>query len=278
MSTIVLTVSLLLAMACVNAQDDQPQYYRVELIVFSHAAGQPDDYRTTELGDFSERLDPLQLAEAERAALEAAEQFRRLSTNPQTPAESTSALPEPYLALAELSEPMQDALDRLDRSAGYEALTWRAWIQTAERRQRTRWLRLHDEQTIQWTDDTEADTAVIDPEEPAVHYRLDGQTRLRRTQFLNLALNLEWREAAGRPAPTLQPGRRRMDTGESASQQAQAWRIHRFEQSRAVRVDRLEYFDSEWLGVVALITEVEPPPEPEPETDLSEAAEDPVGS
>lgn len=268
-----------------NGNEQGVPQYRVELIVFSHNKGRSDGYRTTDLNDFSETLDPLRLAEAEQAAAEALGRFQRLSgiarnnggaepIDPET--EPTDVMPEPYIAQAELSEPMQTVLERLDRSGAYQPLAWRVWYQTAERGERTRWVRLHDQQLIDSISMSEPDEfddllnlqtgsdAVADDPAAIEHYRLDGQTRLRQRQFLHLHFDLEWREPAGRPAPILEPGssmdRPRIEP--ASIDQPPVWRVHSFEQSRIVRVDRIEYFDSEWLGVVALLTRVEPP-EPE---------------
>ena len=282
----------------IAAQDQNEQaipQYRVELIVFSHNNGRSDGYRTTALNDFSETLDPLKLAEAEQAATEALERFQRLSgvtdTNGDEPvdleAEPADAMPEPYIAQTALSESMQAVLDRLDRSGAYEPLTWRVWNQTAERGERTRWVRLHDGEIIQSIDaknpdefddlvNLQADPNAIADEPAAIkHYRLDGQTRLRQRQFLHLHFDLEWRESAGRPAPILARGssidQPRIEP--ASIDQPPVWRVHSFEQSRIVRVDRIEYFDSEWLGVVALLTRIEPPePEEEAESEVEPIA------
>ena len=278
----------------IAAQDLNEQaipQYRVELIVFSHNNGRSDGYRTTDLNDFSETLDPLKLAEAEQAATEALERFQRLSgvadTNDGEPvdleAESADTMPEPYIAQTALSESMQAVLDRLDRSGAYEPLTWRVWHQTAERGERTRWVRLHDGEIIHSIDATDPDefddrlnlqaepNAIADEPAAIKHYRLDGQTRLRQRQFLHLHFDLEWRESAGRPAPILARGssidQPRIEP--TSIDQPPVWRVHSFEQSRIVRVDRIEYFDSEWLGVVALLTRIEPPePEEEAESEV----------
>ena len=279
-----------------NGNEQTVPQHRVELIVFSHNSGRSDGYRTTALDDFSATLDPLKLAEAEQAAAEALERFQRLSGIAQADGddrtgqstESADVIPEPYIAQAELSEPMQAALERLDRSGAYTPLTWRVWYQTAERNERTRWVRLHDEQIIDLMNPSnpyERDGHLSFPTEPnrvadnattIEHYRLDGRTRLRQRQFLHLHFDLEWRESAGRPAPILEAGssfdQPRIEP--ASIDQAPAWRVHRFEQSRIVRVDRIEYFDSEWLGVIALLTRIEPP---EPDEEVESVAEPVAG-
>ena len=277
-----------------NGNEQTVPQYRVELIVFSHNSGRSDGYRTTALDDFSATLDPLKLAEAEQAAAEALERFQRLSGIAQADGddrtgqatEPADVIPEPYIAQAELSEPMQAALERLDRSGAYTPLTWRVWYQTAERNERTRWVRLHDEQIIDLMNSSNLDDRLnlqtgpnVIADEPATieHYRLDGRTRLRQRQFLHLHFDLEWRESAGRPAPILEAGssfdQPRIEP--ASIDQAPAWRVHRFEQSRIVRVDRIEYFDSEWLGVIALLTRIEPPePEDEAESAVEPIADD----
>lgn len=253
---------LLVYSAPVPAVEDEPPtlppLYRVELIVFTHAKGAPDARPIDELEDFSALPDPLVLAASARQDTgDRAVGVSRTGTVPAAAAEQREipALPTPYTAVGELSETMARAWRRLVDSAAHRPLTWLSWYQPAIPNTRTPQIRVHDSQVVQtgWPDPEFdpplAEEAVALPEPETVHfYRVDGSVRLRQSQFLHLDIDLSWRE----PAPSLLPGNERADGD-------QGWRLHRLAQSRTVRRDRLEYFDSSWLGVLALITRFEQP-------------------
>lgn len=99
--------------------------------------------------------------------------------------------------------------------------------------------------------------------------RLDGSIALIRRQFLHADLDLHWRSPVQRPPALSRSGTR----GEPAeSSESPRFEVHRLQQSRAVRTDRWEFFDSARFGVLLRVTELEPllplpPPEPAvPET------------
>lgn len=83
-------------------------------------------------------------------------------------------------------------------------------------------------------------------------YRLDGQLSLVQRKFLHLDLDIEWRELV-----ELQ-----LLIGEEPAE-ALTFSLYTVLQRRQVLEDRLEYFDTPWLGAITLITEIELPEEPE---------------
>jgi hypothetical protein len=114
---------------------------------------------------------------------------------------------------------------------------------------------------------------------PKLHYRLDGTVMLRRSRFLHLDIDLELREAvyhsAGEPAPpTAEPIGASADYAPAGPApsfppgagvdrgpvelQPTGFRVHPLRQSRQVRTERMAYFDSPVLGLLAFITEIEP--------------------
>ena len=128
-----------------------------------------------------------------------------------------------------------------------------------------------DEKTVVFTDQTnelpgdaiaQADGESAEESElpePTHFYRIDGTVMLRRMRFLHLDLDLELRQAVFdeqllTPTPIV--------NGESESVEPElplptSFLIHKLKQSRQVKSQRMEYFDSPVLGVLAWITSFE---------------------
>jgi hypothetical protein len=98
--------------------------------------------------------------------------------------------------------------------------------------------------------------------DPVLFYRIDGTVMLRRSRFLHLDIDIELRQATFyEPPPPLTPllgGESESDeTGEPELPLAPSFLIHQLEQSRQVKSQRMQYFDSPVLGVLAWITPFE---------------------
>jgi hypothetical protein len=98
--------------------------------------------------------------------------------------------------------------------------------------------------------------------DPVLFYRIDGTVMLRRSRFLHLDIDIELRQATFyEPPPPLTPllgGESESDeTGEPELPLAPSFLIHQLEQSRQVKSQRMEYFDSPVLGVLSWITPFE---------------------
>jgi hypothetical protein len=125
--------------------------------------------------------------------------------------------------------------------------------------------------------------------DPTLFYRLDGSIMLRRSRFLHVDLDLQLREAlfeepadtpaagsllATRPEPEPQPDPAWLlntEAGPAAVEfeepvRPAAFRVHSLVQSRQVKTERMEYFDSPVMGVLLLITKIEAMEEPGPES------------
>ncbi len=249
--------------------------YRVEVIVFSHLDGRPDGRQSAVIEDFSELTDPtrraaslpesstgigehgdIESAARDRqndidSALELIDALARLEEDALSPA--LPEWPKPYLALESLSPRMNQALGRLERSRNHDILAWRAWHQPLEAGVTAERIRLHDDQVVavDWIDMSPTGIALPDSSsqtraqahEPRFQYRLDGGLRLRQRQFMHLEVDLHWRTPRERsPWMTM-----------IEENSTEGFEIHRLQQSRTVRPDRLEYFDSSWLGLLVLI-------------------------
>ncbi len=210
-------------------------------------------------------------------------------------------IPPFHADLGALSAPMQTALERLDESPLTEPLAIRSWLQTAERGHRSPAMRIHDDfqvatftapatpaKPLFWPHWPPARALVRDgwPEvqgrlfsanlSPRQLYRTDGALRLFRRQFLHFDIDLVWQEKTAAPSPHMQPdfgvpewlvsgSPDPPESGAAEPVDEPAWRIHRVEQSRVVRDQRFEYFDSALLGVLVrlerfeqVIPEIEP--------------------
>jgi hypothetical protein len=114
--------------------------------------------------------------------------------------------------------------------------------------------------------------------EPTLFYRLDGTVELRRSRFLHLDLDLQWREAlfeepeagpgnAGLsstpPPPQQEPVHTSTLPGEVEpavfvpARRPTSFLVRSLKQTRQVRTGQLEYFDGPVLSVLALINRVE---------------------
>lgn len=261
-------LSALLATVSVSAQLVEP-HYRIEVLVFVHANGRSDARDTDQLEDFTDLLDPERRAretlrapgekeegEEIRAAMELLDtlaEIERREIMPELP-----AWPEPFLALETLSERMRRTRERIERSPDYDLLAWRAWHQPLSPDRSPTRVRIHDGRVLDadWIELTPTGVPARgqgrkDALIPEWRYRLDGGVRLRQRQFMHLDVDLHWRvPARSQPDFVAMPGPLRPETPR--------FEVHRLTQSRTVRPDRLEYFDSAWLGVLVLITELEP--------------------
>ena len=119
--------------------------------------------------------------------------------------------------------------------------------------------------------DEGVEEAAEEPElpDPTLFYRIDGTVMLRRSRFLHLDLDIELRQAVIdeqplTPAPI--PGSE-SESGEPVPPLSPSFLIHHLKQSCQVKSERMEYFDSPVLGVLAWITPFEAEDEAESPTD-----------
>ena len=204
------------------------------------------------------------------------------------------AEPDPLMAVVHIetmSEIMQESWRRLRLSRPFRPEQYLSWEQGAD--EPFPLLRIHNEEIVllddPWADlraesegdtdeaATEAEKTIVfsdqgsilpgDPEateetelpEPARFHQIDGTVMLKRTRFLHLELDLEWREAvfdemAMTRALILQE---ESGVGDIEIPQPSSFLIHNLEQSRQVKTARMEYFDGPVLSVLAYITSIE---------------------
>jgi hypothetical protein len=284
----------------------QSSRYRVELLVLSHLDNQALPIEEPALTDYTTALDLLVPPDDEEDAAEASPQ------EPEPPAADVVAAADGggvdelaadpvslVVHLPEMGPEMQDAWRRLRLSGPFRPLQHLAWEQSGDEPFPT--LRLHDEEVVM-TDDPWADLRLLQAEDvstavfgdaaglaqqtgdseaelpdPRVYYRLDGTAKLRRSRFLHLHLDFEWREpvyaapapaaadpigntdpSAAAPAPaklrSVSPPGAAIDT--NAGPRPSAFLVHSLRQNRQIKTGRMTYFDSPMLGVLALVTDV----------------------
>jgi hypothetical protein len=93
-------------------------------------------------------------------------------------------------------------------------------------------------------------------------YRLDGSVQLRRSRFLHLYLDIEYRETGPwmAPGPASPGGILDVQPGEAFS----PYTVFTLQQNRQVRTGRMQYFDTPQFGALVLVTAIAPEQSPVP--------------
>lgn len=249
--------------------------YRIELLVLRHLDASTAPQQEAALRDFSAALDlvPRQ-PEGDGAQPEAAPSHAEPGPSAAQPLPGDAAdSPGEPPAVAWIESPgdvMQQAWRRLRQSADFRPELYFSWEQVdAAPFPR---IRVHDEQVVYEHDPGGAaaahqampsqlaasnETGDSAAPEPLRYFRIDGTARLTRTRFLNLDLDLEWREPVARAElPPQEVPPQVADPGITLP--PQAVNVHRIRQKRQVRTDQIEYFDGSFIGVLALVTRIDP--------------------
>ncbi len=230
----------------------------------------------------------------------------------------TVTRPPLFAALESLPQALVELRERVDDSSAFEPVTALAWLQPAGRPRQPAPMRIHDgvvvdresirDEAVERPDgnaprgraspngsiaadhdprfDRVGHASVDTRERWRSSFRLDGTLALVRRQFLHVDLDLQWQTPIQRLGE-LRPGASSMRLAPDEAAEADGWRVHRLRQSRVVRPDRWEYFDSERFGVLVRVTELDPllplpPPEPpapagdNPDTTRPAQAADPL--
>jgi hypothetical protein len=219
--------------------------YRVEVIVFRNLDVVTDPVLEDELRSFSEYpgLDQILVPEE---SLEIPNKH----------------LPEDLNVITRKSSRMDGTWRRLRSSHGYRPLLYKSWVQN--RVDFYPPMRVHNERIIdtQLRPPTNMVVADLAAEDPLAAYRstffqLDGSLQLRRSRFLHLYLDLEYRDE---------------NTGESVAVEAdffdspqaqeetasfnQAHDVFKLKENRQIRTGRLQYFDTPYFGALVLVTAI----------------------
>ena len=180
-----------------------------------------------------------------------------------------------------MSSVMQDAQRRLRLSAGFRPLLFASWEQT--RIDYHPPVRLHDEELIARQLHFPHDVVWVDLRETNLfddymtsYYRIDGTVQLRRSRFLHIDIDLEYRQdLLPRPPEDPVPDTAGMAEppvpvvveAESPGDEISAGSLTELldpspgpalvfgiQQSRQVRTGQMQYFDTPFLGVLVRVT------------------------
>lgn len=273
--TLLLALGLLLLPSPASAQE----FVRVEVLVFTHAGERSDAWPEEQLPVLPTAHDPLW--NAWQAGLEAApELWPSAADDPEIAAalrllevyadleneedeEDPEMLSPPaWLALETLSEPMEAARQRLERSGSVALLTALAWYQPLASSLDDAPVRIHDDRLLRadWIQLAPHGQLQIDGRPvrevkelfPYLHYRLDGSLRIRQRRHLHADVDLRWQESE-----------RLLWSYWPLPQDSDRFLVHQLEETRSIRELELEYFDSAWLGVLVRIEPWQPDQEEE---------------
>lgn len=175
--------------------DTQNLRYRVEVLVFRHQDAEPSPATVDE--------------------------FRAFTSSYELPVAEELSGPDPFLGapvpLSIRSNMLNNVWSRLSRLAAYEPLVWQSWEQSQSDYHPP--VRIHSEESLgevyRFTGGLGVlDLAAEDPLAPyrVSLYRLDGSVQLRRSRFLHLDIDLEYRlddlaRLDARPLPKGPPDR-----------------------------------------------------------------------
>lgn len=177
-----------------------------------------------------------------------------------------------------MSDLMEDTWRRLRLSSGFRPLLFASWEQT--RIDYHPPVRLHDDELIAKQLHFPHDVVFVDLREQDMfedymtsYYRLDGTVQLRRSRFLHLDLDLEYRqELLPRPVPQMvigndQPAIPRVTESEPLGDEVLSGELGQLldpspgpglvfglKQSRQIRTGQMQYFDTPFLGVLVRVT------------------------
>lgn len=218
--------------------------YRVEIIIFRNLAVSTDP----------DWADP-----------DWAEELRSFS---QFPALEDADLPDDLVAIARKSSSMDAIWRRLKSSGEYQPLLFAAWQQN-----RTDYyppMRIHDEMLLDEqlrppTNIMIADLAAADPLGAYVSslYRLDGSLQLRRSRFLHLYLDLEYRQETPQPGTQLiffnanEPAPPDGNGNRNNISKSMGYSVYSLQQHRQIRTGHMQYFDTPFLGALVLVNAID---------------------
>ena len=230
--------------------------YRVEVIIFRNLAVAVEASKVEELRSFS-----------------------------QFPALEESNLPDDLVVIAQKSTRMDAVWRRLKNSRGYRPLVFAAWEQN-----RTDYyppLHIHDEMPLGEPQRPATYFLIADPagEDPAGEnppganlssfYRLDGTLQLKRSRFLHLLLDFEYREEIWQPAsqsafllandpasPTGSGNNISLNKNNNIIKSANisksyGYNLYSLQQSRQISTGRMQYFDTPYLGALVLVSAID---------------------
>lgn len=253
-----LPLLLLLASTALMAETGA---YQVEVIVFRNLAASPEFKAVEKLRSFSQYPDIADTGPAEIPTEESADVQTDLLTAELTEEVFRSDLPDDVRVVAQKSNAMDHAWRRLRSSQDYRPMVYAAWQQNQVDYYPP--MRIHDSLVIA----TELRTptvfmyADLTAEDPLHVYRshfyqVDGSLQLRRSRFLHLYMDLEFRQQMlpdRYPENTLNTVDLTVETG-SSFQGNVKYGVYTLNQNRQISTSEMQYFDTPGYGVLVYVT------------------------
>jgi len=258
--------------------------YRVEVIVFRNLAVIAEAGSVEELRSFSHFPDLEKPKPAERnQALEdsqGAENLKPGETSNEEPPGGMPLeqagvlpgdmpeapridLPDDLRVISDRESYMDAVWRRLRSSEKYQPLVYAAWEQN-----RTDYyppMRIHDQQIIdrQLRPPTNIMIADLTADDPLFAYRsnfyqLDGSAQLKRSRFLHIFLDLEYRE---QKSPDIVEWDLPAENGiqvdyEASLDEPSEYQLFTLKQNRQIRTNQVQYFDTPVLGALVFVTAI----------------------
>jgi hypothetical protein len=236
--------------------------YRVEVIIFRNLLVVADSTGVNDLRSFSHYPD----LEDTRPPKEAVESPVNELT-PELPDDLADIvrddLPDDLQVGSGRGTYMDDVWRRLRSSEGY-----RPWVYASWEQNRVDYyppMRIHDQQVIdtQLHSPTHILIADLAAEDPLSAYRsnfyqLDGSVQLRRSRFLHLFLDLEYREQSAQTSTEAGfPASYDFLTGtEQETSDSSDYNVFTLKQNRQIRTNQMQYFDTPYFGALVFVTTI----------------------
>lgn len=239
--------------------------YRVEVIIFRNLLVAADSTAVNELRSFSHYPD-LEDTRPSEGAVESPANKLTAELPDDLADVLRDDLPDDLQVGSERGTYMDDVWRRLRSSEGY-----RPWVYASWEQNRVDYyppMRIHNQQIIdtQLRSPSHIMLADLTAEDPLKAYRsnfyqLDGSVQLRRSRFLHLFLDLEYREEST-PTNTEAgfPASYDFLTGaEQETSDRSKYGVFALKQNRQVRTNEMQYFDTPYFGALVFVTSIAAP-------------------
>jgi len=254
-----LPLLLLITSSAVHAESGA---YRVEVIVFRNLLEVAETTQVQELRSFSRYPDTEEINIPEAPIKKPAE-----SINEQFAGDLVEILPndlpDDLHIITRKSSRMDGVWRRLRSSKSYRPLVYAAWQQN-----RTDYypaMRVHDSNIIDSqlrppTNILIADLAAQDPlaDYRSTFYLIDGSVQLRRSRFLHLFLDLEYRAESLQSLSEADFFGNNQFQPEPGLENAPEHGVFTLKQNRQIRTGQMQYFDTPYFGALVLVSAVAP--------------------
>jgi len=243
--------------------------YRVEVIIFRNlavATPMTEPTRAEELRSFSRFPELEEAQQSKTLVAERSNETRRAIGNDiaeETPRIIPDQLPDDVHIITEKSAQMDNVWRRLRSSKNYRPLVYGAWDQN-----RTDYypaMRIHNGQIIdtQFRPPTSIVVADLTAEDPLAAYRsnfylVDGSLQLKRSRFLHVFLDLEYRDEY-LPPPVVSDFLSANASQTEAGIETEAVEQHSIftlKQNRQIRTHQMQYFDTPFFGALVFVSAI----------------------